>query len=57
MNDISTIAQSAILQPQESLAVVGNNKHSLKIGVPKEVSFQEKRIPLTPFSVALLVWT
>lgn len=55
MNDISTIAQSAILQPQESLAVVGNNKHSLKIGVPKEVSFQEKRIPLTPFSVALLV--
>ncbi len=55
MNDISKIAQKAILQPQEALASKQKSRHSLKIGVPKEISFQEKRIPLTPLSVALLV--
>ena len=30
-------------------------KNSLYIGIPKETSFQEKRIPLTPLSVAVLV--
>lgn len=55
MNDISKIAQKAVFQPKESLSPIGNSNRSLKIGVPKEVSFQEKRIPLTPFSVALLV--
>ena len=34
---------------------VKNKKHKLYIGIPKEVSFQENRIPLTPLSVALLV--
>src|SRR5690606_33866887 len=55
MNDISKIAQTAVYQPQESLASVGKGRHALRIGVPKEISFQEKRIPLTPLSVALLV--
>src|SRR5690606_15986229 len=30
-------------------------KNSLYIGIPKEISFQENRVPLTPLSVALLV--
>ena len=55
MNDISKIAQKAIFQTQEAFASVGRSRNSLKIGVPKEISFQEKRIPLTPLSVALLV--
>lgn len=55
MNDLSKIAQKGMLQPKESLYSIGLNKNSLKIGVPKEIAFQEKRIPLTPLSVALLV--
>src|SRR5690606_10722692 len=55
MNDISKIAQKAILQPQEAMMRMGAGKHSLKIGIPKEISFQENRVPLTPLSVALLV--
>ncbi|TDS13911.1 alanine dehydrogenase [Sphingobacterium paludis] len=55
MNDMSKIAQKAIFQTQEAFASVGRSRNSLKIGVPKEISFQEKRIPLTPLSVALLV--
>jgi len=55
MNDISKIAQTAIFQPQEALASLGKSRQSLRIGIPKEISFQEKRMPLTPLSVALLV--
>lgn len=40
---------------QELLKAVGNNKRELLIGIPKETVFQEKRIALTPLSVALLV--
>src|SRR5690606_30936813 len=34
---------------------VGTRKNQLFIGIPKETSFQENRIALTPLSVALLV--
>jgi len=43
------------MQPQESMLEVKAQKNQLYIGIPKEVSFQENRIPLTPLSVALLV--
>jgi len=43
------------MQPQESMLEVQNKKNKLYIGIPKEVSFQENRIPLTPLSVALLI--
>ena len=43
------------MQPQESMLEVKSKKNKLYIGIPKEVSFQENRIPLTPLSVALLV--
>jgi alanine dehydrogenase len=43
------------LYPKEVLAEIGNNKKSLFIGIPKETDYQEKRISLTPNSVAALI--
>src|SRR5690606_3848998 len=43
------------LYPQEQLMPVGRRKHSFFIGLPREISFQENRISLTPDGVALLV--
>jgi alanine dehydrogenase len=37
------------------MLAVKNKKNSLYIGIPKETSFQENRIALTPLSVGLLV--
>jgi alanine dehydrogenase len=51
----SDVARQAMMQPQESMLEVKNKKNQLFIGIPKEISFQENRIPLTPLSVALLV--
>src|ERR1700712_1998000 len=51
----SDIAKQAMMQPQESMLEIKNKKNKLYIGIPKEVSFQENRIPLTPLSVALLI--
>jgi alanine dehydrogenase len=55
LSGFSDIAKQAMMQPQESMLEVKNKKNTLYIGIPKEVSFQENRIPLTPLSVALLV--
>jgi alanine dehydrogenase len=55
LSGFSDIAKQAMMQPQESMLEVKNKKHKLYIGIPKEISFQENRIPLTPLSVALLV--
>ena len=43
------------LQPMESAAMVSQKKARLFIGIPKENSFQEHRIGLTPESVKTLV--
>lgn len=43
------------LYPKEVLAELDSSKHSMVIGIPKEDEFQEKRIALTPNSVASLV--
>jgi len=51
----SDVAKQAMMQPQESMLEVKSKKHKLYIGIPKEISFQENRIPLTPLSVALLI--
>ena len=51
----SDVAKQAMMQPQESMLEVKSKKNKLYIGIPKEVSFQENRIALTPLSVALLV--
>ncbi|MDB5133623.1 MAG: alanine dehydrogenase [Mucilaginibacter sp.] len=51
----SDVAKQAMMQPQESMLEVKNKKNKLYIGIPKEVSFQENRIALTPLSIALLI--
>ena len=51
----SDVAKQAMMQQQESMLEVKNKKNKLYIGIPKEVTFQENRIPLTPLSAALLV--
>lgn len=43
------------LLPQEEMLEVGRKKGSLFIGVPKETSFQERRVSLVPEAVGLLV--
>jgi alanine dehydrogenase len=40
---------------QEMPARTGSTAHSLRIGVPKEITFQEKRVPLSPGAVSVLV--
>jgi alanine dehydrogenase len=46
---------STKLFPQEEMLEVKKPRTSISIGVPKETSFQEKRIALVPDGVALLV--
>jgi alanine dehydrogenase len=51
----SDIAAQIGLSPLESPAIIRQGEGKIQIGVPKEHSFQEKRTPLTPRSVSLLV--
>jgi alanine dehydrogenase len=55
MSELSDIAKQGLMQPQEAMLEIKSRKNSLHIGIPKETSFQENRIALTPLSVALLV--
>lgn len=41
--------------PQEEMLEVARKKGKLVIGIPKEIAFQENRVPLVPDAVALLV--
>lgn len=41
--------------PQEEMLEVARKKGKLFIGIPKEMAFQENRVPLVPDAVALLV--
>lgn len=52
---IEKIKKEFKLTPQEALADIFPIKKSLYIGIPKEEFFQEKRIPLTPNSIASLI--
>ncbi len=44
-----------VLMPQEEMLEVGRKKGQLYIGIPREIAFQENRVPLVPDAVALLV--
>lgn len=44
-----------VMLPQEEMLEVGRKKGKLFIGIPKEVAYQENRVPLVPDAVALLV--
>lgn len=52
---MTSLAQQGVLMPQESVLEVGKLRKDLFIGIPREISFQENRIPLVPESVAVLV--
>jgi len=52
---MSEIASAGMLMPKESLLEVQRQKSNLFIGIPKETSFQENRISLTPDAVGLLM--
>ncbi|HIY75161.1 MAG TPA: alanine dehydrogenase [Candidatus Sphingobacterium stercorigallinarum] len=55
MVEVSKLAREGVLQPKEALWATGRKKDQLTIGIPKENSYQENRVPLTPLSVGLLV--
>ncbi len=48
-------SQQGQLMPLEEKLATGSKKKSLKIGIPKEISPNENRVPLVPESVNLLV--
>lgn len=45
----------SVMLPQEEMLEVGKKKGKLLIGIPKEIAYQENRVPLVPDAVALLV--
>lgn len=51
----SAVAKQAMMQPQEALMAVKKSRKELHIGIPKETSYQENRIAITPLSAGLLV--
>ncbi|MBI1305465.1 MAG: alanine dehydrogenase [Bacteroidetes bacterium] len=52
---LSDLARQATLQTQEMLQMKKQHPHSLTISIPAEITYQEKRVPLSPLSVGLLV--
>ena len=55
MKKSKNIATFAALMPQEEMLEVKKNFQSLYIGIPKEISYQENRVSVSPDAVALLV--
>src|SRR5687768_8169968 len=55
-SDFYEIAKQAMLSPQEAPVMV-KQRHSnaMRIGIPRETTFQENRIGLTPQAAHLLV--
>lgn len=49
------LAKQASMQPQEQLLELKKGDEKLYIGIPKEITYQENRVPLTPAAVQLLV--
>jgi len=53
---VKSLAQSAIkMLPQEKMVQSSKKQSSIFIGIPKETSLQERRVPLVPQDVELLV--
>lgn len=49
-----SLTQGALM-PQEEVMMIKPKNNQLIIGIPKEIAFQENRVPLVPDAVALLV--
>src|SRR5690554_341596 len=52
---IKSLMKEGRLLPQEEMLEIARKKGSLKIGIPREYSFQERRVALVPEAVSLLV--
>ena len=52
---LKKLIQKGNLLPQEEMLEVARKKGNLFIGIPKETSFQERRVALVPETVSLLV--
>lgn len=52
---IKSLLKEGKLIPQEEMLELSRRKNSLKIGIPKETSFQERRVALVPEAVSMLV--
>ena len=52
---LKTLMQQGKFLPKEEMLEIERKKGSLIIGIPKELSFQERRVALVPEAVALLV--
>ncbi len=52
---LKQLAREVSMLPQEQTMEVGKKGKSLFIGIPKEITPQEHRVPLTPASVSVLV--
>lgn len=48
-------SDSEKLMPQDEILETTHHKSSLSIGVPKELTFQENRVPIVPQAVGLLI--
>ena len=55
MKKSKNIATFTTLLPQEEMLEIKKHFKSLYIGIPKEISYQENRVSLSPDAVALLV--
>lgn len=52
---LKNLSVAAALMPQEQMVQLSEQQKQLYIGIPRETSFQEYRVALTPESVAILV--
>ncbi|MGB0806871.1 MAG: alanine dehydrogenase [Salibacteraceae bacterium] len=53
-NPLKSLSQQASLMPKEQLFAIKNADRRLFIGIPKETSFQENRVGLSPSGVQVL---
>ena len=52
---LKQLMQQGSLLPKEEMLEISRKKGNLYIGIPKEISFQERRVALVPETVSLLV--
>lgn len=52
---LKKLIQQGSLLPKEEMLEIARKKGSLFIGIPREISFQERRVALVPEAVSLLV--
>ncbi|MEM9675283.1 MAG: alanine dehydrogenase [Bacteroidota bacterium] len=53
-SEIKELAQEQVLYPKEQLLKVKGGNKPLQIGIPNEISLQERRLMLTPSSVGVI---